>query len=125
LDLQHRAIWNDEKNYPQQKLQNPAGGGEIPAGNLLMVAEPYLTYNAIKRGDYAQDIFDLLLVTFTWNGKDGDQAGGTVTILDGMRWALKIAPVPEPSSILVAASSLMLIGAYLRVARRTPPRAGR
>jgi hypothetical protein len=104
------AIWNDEKNYPQQTIQNPAGGGKLPAGTLLMVDEPFRPGlpDFLKGKDYAEDVFDLLLVNFTWNGKLGDEAGGTVTILDGMRWGVRISPTPEPSSFLIASLALAI-----------------
>jgi hypothetical protein len=112
------AIWLDSANYPQQNLQNPAGGGKVPTGgNLLMVDEPYATYP--NPGQTSSDTFDLYLVNFTWNGKGGDAAGGTVTFLDGMQWGLYI---PEPSAVtLLCAGGLALVLARKRLGGAARP----
>src|SRR5262249_20131132 len=95
------SIWLDTTNYPQQKIQNPAGGGKIPAGDLIFQDEPFVTYNQVPK-DGSSINFDLYLVTFTWNGQGGRDAGGTVTILDGMQWGVQINAVPEPSALALA-----------------------
>jgi hypothetical protein len=99
--LNSGSIWLDKANYPQQNLQNPAGGGKVPKGDLIMVDEPFMEYspseNPIKPH---ADSFDLFLVTFTWNGKLGAAAGGTVNFRDGVHWGVTV--IPEPSSCTLA-----------------------
>src|SRR5207245_1890827 len=34
------AIWLDSAHYPQQHIQNPAGGGKVPAGDVIFVDNP-------------------------------------------------------------------------------------
>jgi hypothetical protein len=102
------AIFKDATNYPQQKIQNPAGGGKIKAGDLMFTDEPFCSLTCADKDGHAQDIFDLFLVEFAWNNKGGNNAGGTVTIRDGMRWGVEITcddegddacNVPEPPRV--------------------------
>jgi hypothetical protein len=42
------GIWlNKDGKHPQQKIQNPAGGGDVPAGDLLFVDEPFCSYSCV------------------------------------------------------------------------------
>lgn len=102
------AIWT-QNGYPQQKIQNPAGGGKVPAGDLIFVDNPFCSYSCIPPPDYAGDDFTLFLASFTWNGKGGANAGGTVSIYDGMEWGvLMTTSVPEPSTWVT--SGLVVLG---------------
>lgn len=96
------AIWLDSTNYPQQKIQNPTGGGKVLKGDLLFFDQPWCSYSCTDKDGKASLDLDLFLVSFTWNNMGGSEAGGTVTIHDGLRWGVKI--VPEPLTIF--ASSL-------------------
>lgn len=108
------AIWLDA-NYPQQRLQNPAGDGKppgqrkLPAGDLLFVDEPLCTYTCVLGDDTSGLLFDLFLVSFTWNGLDGSTAAGTVTIHDGLRWGVEIYRVPEPHTIALFGLGLLAL----------------
>ena len=115
------SIWLDGKNYPQQKIQNPGGGGKVPKGDLLFEDEPFCSYTCTEKDGTASDVFDLFLVTFTWNGKGGDDAGGTVTLYDGIKWGVEITPVPGPSTgVLVGMTGLIGLGVlYWRQSRRS------
>ncbi len=112
------GIWlNKDGKHPQQEIQNPAGGGDVPAGDLLFVDEPFCSYSCVPPGGFSAIDFDLFLVTFTWNNMLGAGAAGTVTILDGMDWGVRIdpAPVSEPASRLL----LFALGLVtLTIARR-------
>lgn len=112
------AIWRDTSNYPTQNIQNPAGGGKVPAGDLLLVDQPVCSYTCLMGGMPSMITFDTYLVTF---------ARGTVTFLDGFSWGVQIAcappqpglapcdhcqcgaRIPEPPSILLFLSCLGLI----------------
>jgi hypothetical protein len=111
-------IWKNATNYPQQKLQNPAGGQSVPTGgNLLFVDEPKCTYTCVPKNDFSSLVLDLYLVTYDWNGKQGPQAGGNIKILDGMEWGVEItcAPdtkcpyAPEPATWVFLATGLAAI----------------
>ena len=114
------SIWEDKTNYPDQNIQNPAGGGNVPAGDLLFIDQPYCKLSCADADGKAYAYFDLFLVTFTWNQMLGQQAGGTATVLDGVRWGVEItkAPqqpdnpgsIPEPGTYWLMAGGLILLG---------------
>ena len=109
------AIWLTSKDYPQQKIQNPAGGSKVPAGDLLFVDEPTCPYSALKPNDYCADDFHLYLATFTWNQKGGAAAGGTVTLYDGINWGVRMdAAVPEPAALVLALVGALIAAAFRR-----------
>lgn len=96
------AIWNNSTDYPEQRIQNPAGGGKAPAGDLLFVDEPLIndaTFADFKSG-YGHISFHLYLVSFTWNDKAGNGAKGEITVHDGMSWGVTVVPAPTPVAML-------------------------
>jgi PEP-CTERM motif len=128
LGVSTDSIWSDPTNYPDQKIQNPAGGGKIPkGGDLLFVDQPYCLLTCADADNIAYAYFDLFLVKETWNGKAGADAGGTVTVLDGIRWGVEITKspqtftnpgnIPEPSTSLLIGTGL-IAAALVRIRRR-------
>ncbi|MGH7152856.1 MAG: hypothetical protein ACREF3_02920, partial [Acetobacteraceae bacterium] len=125
------AIWLDGKNYPQQNIQNQAGGGKVPAGDLLLVDEPFCTYTCLKDDMASSIVFDTFLTVFTapeFNKKGKMIKKGSVTIDDGFTWGVMIEavpckkdpvrdgdatchqPVPEPPTIALFLPALAMIG---------------
>jgi PEP-CTERM motif len=87
------SIWLDDKNYPEQKIQNPAGGGKIPAGDLLFIDTPFCKYtctNVNGQKDTSSIDFELFLVSFDLTNNNDSTKGGTITIHDGLKWGVKI-----------------------------------
>jgi hypothetical protein len=135
------SVWlNKDGKYPQQSIQNPAGGGSVPTnGDLLLVDEPFVTYNQVPQGQHSSLVLDAFLVTFTWNGKSGADSGGTVTLFDGMEYGVDVvgvpaggdgggaSPQPEPATfVLGLIGGAALIAARVRQARASSRRtAGR
>lgn len=110
------SIWlNKTGDYPQQKIQNPTGGGKVPAGDLILEDEPNVPYTSVPKNGSSSITFDDFLVTFAnFNGKAGTNSGGTVTIYDGLQWGVKVSPVsaPEPASLtlsLIGCAALMAV----------------
>lgn len=108
------AIWLDTTNYPQQKIQNPAGGGKIPVGDLFFVDEPWCLYSCVIGEDTTSLVFSLFLVSFTWNQLGGSNAGGIVTLHDGIRWGVEIFNIPEPDTSSLSVVALLLIAIVKR-----------
>jgi hypothetical protein len=114
-------IWLNQTDYPTQKIQNPTGGGKIPAGDLIFTDQPYCPLSCSDTDGTAYAYFDLFLVNFTWNGKVGSEEGGTVSIMDGMRWGVEITKdptkptdpgkIPEPSTwVMITSGTILLLG---------------
>lgn len=104
-------IWLDAANYPQQNFRNPAGGGKVPAGDLLFNDQPYCSLTCADLDGYAEDIFDTYLVSYTWNGRAGADARGTIVFHDGMEWGVRIT-TPEAGTwtMLLAGALLVALG---------------
>lgn len=94
--FQGPSIWWDKNGmYPTQSIQNPTGRdgatgvlvNKTLVGDLLFTDEPY------RESKHSASVdFYLLLVKFTWNGKDLAAAGGQVWICDGIHWGYRIRP---------------------------------
>ena len=127
------SIWEDKINYPDEAIQNPAGGGKVPAGDLLFNDQPACNLTCADADGKAYAYFDLFLVQFTWNGQLDKQAAGTATLLDGIRWGVEITKdpqqpdnpgsIPEPSTYLLIGSGLIVV-ARLRASRQYMARTG-
>lgn len=116
------SVFLNVQNYPNRKIQNNPGGGLLPANDLLFVDEPYCSYTCVPDGDFSSIWFELYLVSFTWNGKLGADAGGTINIHDGVKWGVKITKeagggggggpekLPEPGTFVALGSGLLVIG---------------
>jgi hypothetical protein len=112
-------IWLNKKDYPVQKIQNPKGEGKVPAGDLLFTDQPYCSLGCADLDGKAYAYFDLFLTTYTWNGKLGNKAGGTVSLMDGMRWGVEITKdpttfddpgkIPEPATYALIGAGLVFI----------------
>jgi hypothetical protein len=112
-------IWLNKTDYPAQKIQSPAGGGKVPAGDLIFSDQPYCPLSCSDKDGTAYAYFDLFLATFTWNGKVGSREGGNVSIMDGMRWGVEITKepatpsdpgkIPEPSTWLMIGTGTILL----------------
>jgi hypothetical protein len=130
------SIFKDAVNFPQQKLQNPAGGGKIKAGDLLFNDEPFCSLSCSHKDGHAEDIFDLFLAEFEWNNREANKAGGTVTLYDGIRWGVQItcdddpddgapggvecASAPEPSTAALLIGGLVVLS-FRRLCVRAAP----
>jgi PEP-CTERM motif len=108
-------IWKNATDYPRQHIQNPAGGGKLPAGgNLLFVDEPKCPYSCVPNNDFSSLVLDLYLVSFTANAT----GGGTIQIFDGLEWGVEItckeagacASTPEPGTAADTLLGLGLVG---------------
>jgi hypothetical protein len=120
-------IWKNTTDYPQQHIQNPAGGGKVPVGgNLLFVDEPKCPYSCVPKNDFSSLVLDLYLVSFTSNGS----GGGTVNIYDGIEWGVEITckesgqcpavATPEPATHWCLGLGIVVLTACARRrARRT------
>ena len=63
------AIWNQgPPSYPQQHIQNPAGGGNVPGGDLLFYDEPKTALAAADIDGSAWASFALYLVNVDGSG---------------------------------------------------------
>lgn len=131
------AIWKDGTNYPQQNIQNPAGGGKVPAGDLLLADEPYCSYTCLKDDIASSIIFDTFLTVFTapeFNKRGRLIKKGSVTIEDGFTWGVMIEavvcekaplrgdtschrPIPEPPALALLVPALVLLGWVTRSGR--------
>jgi hypothetical protein len=111
------SIWDDDTDYPEQNLQNPEGGGKVPAGDLLFLDEPSVPYSYATLNKPASINFDTYLVSFTYNGMTGTNAGGTVTIYGGFSWGVQITNTPEPSVWIPFPLAAALLWAYARSRR--------
>jgi len=117
------AIFKDTTNYPQQRIQNPAGGGKIKAGDLMFTDEAFCSLTCANKDGHAQIMFDLFLVEFVWNNKGSNNAGGSVTIRDGMRWGVEIScadegdgecNVPEPPRVVLVLFAIVALAGARR-----------
>lgn len=113
------SVWlNQGGKYPQQRIQNPTGGGDVPAGDLIFVDTPSIPYSLLGPGGTSSIGFHLYLASFTWNGMGGADAGGAVTLYDGMGWGVRVATTPEPPGwALLGVGALALLAASRRGAR--------
>jgi hypothetical protein len=113
--LRGPSIWNQgAPDYPRVHLQNPARAGKVPAGDLIFEDEPRCALKCADIDGVASATFALYLVNFDWNGKNGAEAGGNITIRDGIRWGVTIT-TPEPSEFVPLCG---LAGLLLWVGRR-------
>lgn len=94
------SIWL-RNEYPQQKIQNPTGGGNVPAGDLIFQDEPWCELACADIDGTAWIDFHLFLATWDIQSKEDLGEVKLLTIHDGMRWGVIIAAVPEPSAFLV------------------------
>jgi len=65
---------------------------------LIFRDQPICPLSCSDKDGTAYAFFDLFLVNFTWNGKVGCAAGGSVSIMDGMRWGVEITKAPAKPS---------------------------
>ncbi len=122
-------VWLNKTDYPEQKIQNPTGGGKVPPGDLIFSDQPFCPLSCADADRHAYAYFDTFLVQFTWNGLFGKQAGGQVDLLDGMRWGVEITkdpdlPIdpgktPEPSTAMIMSVGLafLVVGTLRRRTR--------
>jgi hypothetical protein len=112
------SIW---ETNPPQRIQNPTGGGAIPAGDLIFSDEPSCLLSCADKDGKASLVFDLFLVTFAF---DAATKKGMVTLHDGMQWGVEITrprqAIPEPSTLLVLGFGLAALGgvAWRRQSRK-------